>query len=67
MIYRLEKEVPGKKFYPVTSKTLCPNMKKTTLEKVLWSLEELQTEIVLDKTLIELARKPLDRMLALSN
>jgi len=41
MIYRLEKDVPGKKFYPLSQLTVCPNMKLITLDKV---LRALQTE-----------------------
>jgi quinolinate synthase len=41
MLYRLEKDVPGKVFYPLTQLTVCPNMKLITLEKV---LKALQTE-----------------------
>ena len=35
MLYRLAKDCPGKRFYPVTELSVCPNMKMTTLEKVL--------------------------------
>jgi quinolinate synthase len=38
MIYRLEKDVPGKKFFPITQLAVCPNMKLITLEKVLAAL-----------------------------
>ena len=38
MIYRLEKDVPGKRFYPLTQLTVCPNMKLITLDKVLRAL-----------------------------
>jgi quinolinate synthase len=41
MIYRLSQDVPGKRFYPVTDVSVCPNMKLTTLDKV---LEALRTE-----------------------
>ena len=41
MIYRLEKDVPGKRFYPLTQLAVCPNMKLITLDKV---LRALQTE-----------------------
>jgi quinolinate synthase len=41
MIHRLEKDCPGKTFYPLTQLTVCPNMKLITLEKV---LKALQTE-----------------------
>ncbi len=39
MIYRLSKDVPGKQFYPVTEVSVCPNMKLTTLDKVLRALK----------------------------
>ena len=35
MIYRLSQDFPGKRFYPVTEISVCPNMKLTTLDKVL--------------------------------
>jgi len=35
MLYRLSRDVPGKRFYPVTDMAVCPNMKLTTLGKVL--------------------------------
>jgi quinolinate synthase len=41
MLYRLSKDIPGKRFYPVTEVSVCPNMKLTTLDKV---LRALQTE-----------------------
>lgn len=62
LCYRLEKENPGKKFYPVPS-AICPNMKKTTLEKVLKSLETLEPTIELSEEIIEKARIPLQRMM----
>ncbi len=34
MIYRLSQDVPGKTFYPLTKRAICPNMKRITLEKV---------------------------------
>ncbi|MBN3032469.1 MAG: quinolinate synthase NadA [Candidatus Saganbacteria bacterium] len=63
MIYRLQKENPGKKFYPVTELAGCPNMKLTTLEKVLWSLAELKTEIKVSKEIADKARAAIARML----
>ena len=64
IIYRLEKENPGKKFYPVTTAAICPNMKMTTLEKVLWSLEDLKTEIIVPKQIADKARISIEKMLA---
>lgn len=62
LCYRLEKENPGKKFYPVPS-AVCPNMKKTTLEKVLKSMETLKPKIELPDDIIRKARIPLQRMM----
>lgn len=38
MIHRLSRDVPGKRFYPVTDVSVCPNMKLTTVDKVLRAL-----------------------------
>ncbi|MGM0365156.1 MAG: quinolinate synthase NadA [Actinomycetota bacterium] len=64
IIHRLKKENPQKIFYPASSRSICPNMKRTNLEKILWSLEEQQYKIVLDKEIMDRARKAIDRMLA---
>lgn len=64
LCYRLEKENPRKKFYPVHS-AVCPNMKKTTLEKVLKSLETLEPAIQLSDDIMQKARVPLQRMMEL--
>jgi len=61
--YRLRKVVPGKAFYPL-ERAVCPNMKKITLEKVLASLKEMKHEVVLSDELLERARIPLERMVA---
>ena len=45
MLHRLRKENPDKVFYPLSEAAVCPNMKKNTVEKVLWSLEEMQHEV----------------------
>ena len=55
--------MPEKNFYPVTEKAICPNMKKITLEKVLWSLEDMQYKITVDENMRIKAKAALDRML----
>jgi quinolinate synthase len=45
LIHRLRKENPGKRFIPVSEQAICPDMKLTTLEKVLSSLEEMSPEV----------------------
>lgn len=62
LCYRLEKEIPGKKFYPIPS-AVCPNMKKTTLDKVLKSLETLEPKIHLSEEIMQKAHLPLQRMM----
>jgi len=64
ILHRLRKENPGKTFIPANARALCPNMKKITLEKVLWALEDMQPEIrVPEETRIR-AKTAVDRMLA---
>ena len=63
IIYRLKKENPGKNFYPVTDLAVCPNMKLTTLEKVLWSLEDMKTEITVPNDIADRARMAIQKMI----
>ena len=63
IIHRMKKENPDKYFYPVTEMAVCPNMKKITLEKVLWSLEDLSYEITVPPDIMENARLSIERML----
>ncbi len=65
IIHRLKKENPGKKFIPVSEQAVCPNMKLTTLEKVLWSLEEMQTEVKVPEATRIKAKAAVDKMLAI--
>lgn len=62
ILHRLGKENPGKIFYPLSKEAVCPNMKKTTLEKVLWSLEDMKDEVVVPQDIMMKARKSLDEM-----
>ncbi|MEE8638671.1 MAG: quinolinate synthase NadA [Candidatus Margulisiibacteriota bacterium] len=65
IIYRLKKENPEKKFYPATDQAVCPNMKLTNLEKVLWALEDLKTEIMVPKETADRARTAIEKMMAI--
>jgi quinolinate synthase len=66
IIHKLQKENPGKKFYPASDHATCPNMKRTTLEKVLWSLEENKFEVRVSDEIRRKARKALDKMVELT-
>ena len=63
IMHRMAKDNPGKKFYPASERAICPNMKRTTLEKVLWSLQDLKHEVDVPKDIIVRARKSIDGML----
>ena len=66
VFYELEMKNPDKKFYPVISQQICPNMKKVTLEKVKEALLHLEENVKLEEELKEAAFKPLNRMLELA-
>lgn len=62
--YRLRNENPGKKFYPVNpDRAVCPNMKKITLEKVLWSLQGMKERVTVPADIAERAVGCIQRML----
>jgi quinolinate synthase len=66
--YSLEKQSPGKKFYFVANENCncseCPYMKMNSPEKLLACLENLEPRIELPADIIERARLPIERMLA---
>lgn len=66
ILHQLRKQLPGKSFFLASEDLVCPNMKATTLEKVLWSLQELQPRITVREDIGRRAVRALDVMLALS-
>ena len=65
ILHRLRKENPGKEFFAPSKVAVCPNMKKITLEKVLWSLEEMVHPVEVPEEIRLRAKQAIDRMLAL--
>ena len=65
ILHRLKKESPNKEFIPAFAKAICPNMKLTNLEKILWSLEEEETKIEVPEDIAARAKSAIDRMLAI--
>jgi len=63
IIHRLKKENPDKRFIPVSEQAICPNMKLITLEKVLWSLEEMTPEVKVPEDIRLKAKSVVDKML----
>lgn len=66
ILHRMKKENPDKTFMPVTPLSDCPNMKLNTLEKLLWSLEDLQFVVTVPEDIAVKARQAIQRMLDLS-
>ncbi|MCX8044083.1 MAG: quinolinate synthase NadA [Desulfobacterota bacterium] len=65
VLYRLRTEHPEKRFYPASDTAVCPNMKKTTLEKVLWSLERMEHIVSVPPDIATRARQAVDAMIAI--
>lgn len=63
IIYRLSKENPDKKFIAASQKAVCPNMKKITLEKVLWALQDMAPEVRVAEDIRVRAKRAVDKML----
>jgi quinolinate synthase len=64
MGYRLGRLFPGKVFY-IKETAICEDMKKTTLQDLLLSLDRMQYEITLDPEVASHARVAIDRMIAI--
>ncbi len=62
IVHSLRKQNPDTEFIAANEKAICPNMKRITLEKVLWSLEDMQYKIVVADEIRIKAKKALERM-----
>lgn len=63
MVYPLKKANPDKEFYPASELAVCPNMKRITLAKVLRSLEEEVSEVILSDEIISKAKNAINNMI----
>jgi quinolinate synthase len=71
ILHQMKKAAPDKTFLPLPPEencacNQCPYMRKNTLEKVYLALRDLQPRIELSTEIMQKARIPIDRMLALS-
>ena len=66
LIHRLKKDHPDKTFYRVSPFAVCPNMKRNTLEKVLFCLRDMAPAVQVDPAIAARARHAIERMLAWS-
>ena len=63
ILHRLQLENPGKKFWPA-AELVCPNMKKTTLEKVRDCLQDMSPVVTVPEDIAVRAKRAIDAMLA---
>ncbi len=63
ILHRLKKENPDKTFIPACRFCDCAHMKVNTLEKLLWSLEEMQYPVTVPPHVALRAKRAIDRMM----
>ncbi len=66
IIHRLKKENPDKIFYPASEKAVCVNMKRNSLEKVLWALEDMENIVTVPDDIAKRAKMAIERMMEVS-
>lgn len=62
IIHTLKKQNPKAEFIPASSRAVCANMKKITLEKIIWALEDMQYKISVQEEIRIKAKIALDKM-----
>ncbi len=62
IIHTLKKQNPEAEFIPAGNRAICPNMKKITLEKVVWALEDMKYKISVPEAIRKKAKQALDKM-----
>ena len=63
LLHRLRKDSPQKTFLPASPLADCPNMKLNTLEKMVWSLEDMVHRVTVPPDVAAKARGAIERML----
>ena len=66
ILHRMKKDSPEKTFYPAANEAVCEFMKMITLEKVLWSLEDMKYRVTVPKDVAARARRAIERMVAVA-
>jgi quinolinate synthase len=67
LIYRLSREMPDKKFFAASPVADCKNMRLTTVEKIIWSLEDMQYIVAVEPEVADRARRAIRRMLEITS
>jgi quinolinate synthase len=63
IFHPLKKNNPDKKFFPASKKMICRDMKLITLEKVLYSLQNLKPQITIPEGIRKKSLKAINRMI----
>ena len=66
LVHRLQKDNPDKKFFTASDHAICPNMKRTNLEKILWSLEENKTEVRVSEDIRKKSLRAINKMMEMA-
>ncbi len=66
ILHKMIKQNPEKKFYAANENAICGHMKRNTLDKVLWSLQDLIYEVKVPEETASKARMAIERMLQLA-
>jgi quinolinate synthase len=66
MLHRIRRECPRVKVYAASPLADCPNMKLNTLEKVAWSLEDMDCRVAVDPAVAQGARRSIEKMLEIT-
>jgi quinolinate synthase len=62
IIHALKKQNSRAEYFAASDRAICPNMKKITLGKVLWALEDLQYKVTVPEPVRSKAKRSLERM-----
>ncbi len=64
LLYRLRRENPQKIFIPLLEQAVCPNMKRNSVEKVLWALQDMTPVIKVPNPVADSASRSVKAMFA---
>ena len=65
ILHRMRKDNPTKLFLPASEHAACHHMQRNTLDKVFWSLVNLQHRVTVPPKIAQRALLPIERMLAI--
>ena len=64
LVYRLRKDNPGKTFHIISRSLVCSEMKKTTLDEIVQTMEQMRNVVDVPEEVRLAAKRALDRMLS---